>query len=202
MKRQYIRLFSFLIGLSFIISGVLFTFVNNYKKEKKRIIKEDSIIADEIGDVYETFYNKEKDLSIFRDGLLDNIMIFSEYFAGMPEGYEEILPKLEEYENMIEEIDDMSSYLKEKCVKRYSALTANDKCDAYYINLEKTINLFVGDLEFFNSKIEDFNEWIVEENESVLVTKKYKPLEKYTAKKYTNVVDLNKDDTYLGRKSE
>ena len=48
MKRQYIRLFSFLIGLTFLISGVLFSFVNNYKQEKKRIIAEEGVIADEI----------------------------------------------------------------------------------------------------------------------------------------------------------
>ena len=202
MKRQYIRLFSFLIGITFIISGVLFTFVNNYKKEKKRIIEKEIVIADEIGDVYETFYNKEKDLSLYRDGLIDEIKIFSEYFAGMPDGYEEIVPKLAEYEGMIKEIEDVSSYLKEKCNKRYSVLEANDKCDAYFINLEKTINFFVSDLDFFNSKIDDFNEWIKTENESILVTKKYKELEKHEAKKYTKSVDLNNDGTYLGMKSE
>ena len=202
MKRQYIRLFSFLIGLTFIISGLLFTFVNNYKKEKKKIIEEEIVIADEISDVYETFYNKEKDLSIYRDELLNDIKEFSEYFAGMPEGYEAILPKLEEYETMISEIEDASSYLKNKCNKRYSVLVANDKCDAYFINLEKTINIYIADLEFFNSKIEDFNEWIIEENKSVLVTNKYKELDKYVAKKYNKVVDLNKDGTYLGMKSE
>ena len=202
MKRQYIRLFSFLIGVTFIISGVVFTFVNNYKKEKKRIIEKETVIADEIKDVYDTFYNKEKDLSSYRDGLLDDIKIFTEYFAGMPEGYEDVVTKLEEYEGMIKEVDDISYYLKEKCVKRYSVLTANDKCDAYFINLEKTINIYISDLEFFNSKIDDYNEWIETENESILVTKKYKPLKKISAKEYTKVVDLNKDGTYLGMKSE
>ena len=81
-------------------------------------------------------------------------------------------------------------------------LTANDKCDAYFINLEKTINYYVGDLDFFNLKIDDFNEWIKTENESILVTKKYVPLEKHEAKKYTKIVDLNNDGTYLGMKSE
>ncbi len=202
MKRQYIRLFSFLIGITFIVSGLLFTLVNNYKKEKKKIIEEEIVIADEIGDVYETFYNKEKDLSLFRDELLNDIKEFSEYFAGMPEGYETIIPKMEEYETKITEIEDGSHYLKQKCNKRYSVLTANDKCDAYFINLEKTINIFIGDLKYFNSKIDAYNEWIVEENKSVLVTNKYKPLDNYIAKKYTKYVDLNEDETYLGMSGE
>ena len=78
MKRQYIRLFSFLIGLTFLISGVLFSFVNNYKQEKKRIIAEEGVIADEIGNVYETFYNKEKELNDFRDEFLEDIKVFIE----------------------------------------------------------------------------------------------------------------------------
>ena len=202
MKRQYIRLFSFLIGLTFLISGVLFSFVNNYKQEKKRIIAEEGVIADEIGNVYETFYNKEKELNDFRDEFLEEIKTFSEFFSAMPDNYESIISKIDEYENMISEIEDASYFLKQKCSKRYSVLIANDKCDAYYINLEKTINIFIGDLDFFNSKIDDYNEWIVEENESILVTNKYKELKRYEAKKYKESVDLNNDKTYLGMKSE
>jgi len=202
MKRQYIRLFSFLIGITFVISGILFSFVNEYKKDKKQRIADENVIADEIGDVYEAFYKKEKELSKYRDELLEDVKEFSAYFAGMPEGYETIVPKLDEYETLISEIEDVSSYLKQKCNKRYSALIANDKCDAYFINLEKTINIYISDVEFFNAKIDDFNEWIVEENKSILVTEKYKELDKYVAKKYNKVVDLNKDGTYLGMKSE
>ena len=202
MKRQYIRLFSFLIGVTFVISGLLFSFVNNYKKEKKRTIEEEKVIADEIGDVYETFYNKEKELSDYRDEFLEDIKQFSEYFAEMPKEYENITTKLGEYETLISEVEDASYYLKQKCVKRYSVLTANDKCDAYYINLEKTINIFVGDLEFFNSKIRDYNEWIITENESILVKEKYEELESYEAKTYKKYVDLNNDETFLGMKRE
>lgn len=202
MKRQYIRLFSFLIGITFIVSGFLFTIVNDYKKEKQKKIQEEIVIADEIEDVYEVFYNKEKDLSIYRDELIDDIMEFSAFFTQMPKDYKKVIPKLEEYETMITEIEDASNYLQSKCNKRYSVLKANDKCDAYFINLEKTINIFIGDISFFNSKIEDYNEWTKEENESVLTTEKYKELDKYEVKKYKENVDLNKDGTYLGMKSE
>ncbi len=202
MKRQYIRLFSFLIGLSFLISGVLFSLVNNYKIEKREKIKEEGIIADEIIDVYETFYSKEKDLNIFREELLDDIKEFSEYFANMPNGYKLIVPKLEEYEEKVTEIVDASYYLKQKCVKRYSVLVANDKCDAYYINLEKTINIFIGDMEIINSKINDYNDWIVEENKSDFVLEKYKELKTINMTKYNEYVDLNKDGTYLGKRNE
>ena len=201
MKRQYLRLFSFLIGLTFIISGILYTFVNDYKRYKKKQLEEEIKISEEITDVYKTFYDKVKELSELRDEYNDDMSEFSIYFQTMPEHYDDIVEKLDKYEETISEIDESSEYLKKVCNKRYSVADANDKCSAYYINLEKSINLFVGDLEFFNSKIKEYNEWIVEENKSVIVYTKYKELDEYNAKEYTKYVDLNNDDTYLGRNS-
>ena len=202
MKRQYLRLFSFLIGITFIVSGVLFTFVNNYKESRKKVQQEEKVIADEIGDVYKTFYEKEVDLTNYRDDLLNDIKDFSEFFTDMPDGYGSVMPKVEKYETLIMEVEDMSTYLKERCTRRYSQLEANDKCDAYYKNLEKTINIFIEDINIFNSKIRDYNEWTETENKSLIATKKYNKLEEYKVKKYTEYVDLNDDETYLGRTNE
>ncbi len=202
MKRQYLRLFSFLIGITFIISGVLFTVVNNYKEEKKQQRREEQLIADEIGNVYKTFYDKEVGLSTYRDVLLNDIKEFSEFFTNMPGGYGSVISKVENYETMIMEIEDISTYLKDKCDKRYSILVANDQCDAYYKNLEKTINIFIEDMNVFNKKIKDFNDWTEIENNSVIKTRTYDKLEEYKIKKYNEYVDLNDDGTYLGKPSE
>ena len=202
MKRQYIRLFSFLIGITFILSGILFYFVNNYKVWKKAKIEAEIELSEEIDKVYENFYDKEKALSSHRDNLYDSIKEFSVYYTQIPDGYDEVFAKVEKYETLLKEIDDESSFLKEKCTKRYSVLEANDKCDAYYINLEKSINIFLGDVEFFNSKIKEYNEWTEVENDSILSTKKYEKLDEYENKTYKESVDLNNDGTYLGRKSE
>lgn len=202
MKQQYLRLFSFLIGITFIISGVVFTVVNNYKEEKNKKKQEEEQIADEIKDIYETFYNKEKELSEYRDTLLNDIKEFTVFYTQMPSGYGDILPKVEKYETLLIEIEDMSEYLHNNCSKRYSVLEANDKCDAYYKNLEKSINIFIGDIELFNSKIRDYNDWTEEENASVIKTQNYDKLSLYVANKYTEYVDINDDGTYLGMKSE
>ena len=202
MKRQYLRLFSFLIGITFIISGILFTLVNNYKEEKKKKVAEEDAIADEIVDIYKTFYDKEVELSDYRDEVLKSVKDFSVFFTEMPDGYGNVYPMVEKYEVLVTEIEDASEYLRDNCKRRYSKLDANEKCDAYYINLEKSINIFIGDLEFFNSKIKDFNEWTETENTSLIATKTYEKLNEYTAKKYTDYVDLNDDGTYLGRNNE
>lgn len=202
MKQQYLRLFSFLIGMSFIISGVLFTFVCDYKNDKKRQLDEEIKISDEIDKVYKVFFEKEKELSTFRDELLNEFTSFSEYFQQMPDNYEKVVSLIDEYESKIIDIDDESEYLSKSCVKRYSVNDANELCDAYYINLEKSINLFIGDVEFFNSKIDEYNKWTETENESIITFVKYEKLEKYDTKKYQEYVDLNNDETYLGKSNK
>lgn len=203
MKQQYIKLFSFILGFSFIISGVLFVFVSiPIRENKKESIKEDKIIADEIGNVYETFFEKEKTLSTYRNSLTKDISSYVEFYTDMPSGYQKMIDVIAKYEREVEEVNDVSSYLGDKCNKNYSVLEANEKCSAYYINMEKTINLFIGDVEFFNSKIDEFNEWASKENESLSDSEKYKKLEKYVSKEFTSYVDLNSDGTFLGMNAD
>ncbi len=199
MKQQYLKLFAFLIGISLIVSGVIYVFTDMYKAERRRKREEEVVIADEIADVYKTFFDLESNLTHSRDELMKAYVDYSSFYSNMPGGYAKIKEKINEYETKITEVEDASSYLKDKCVNRYSVLSANDKCNAYYINLEKTINVFINDLELFNNKIEEFNKWTEEENASVLATVKYEKLEKFVANKYTKYVDLNNDETFLGK---
>lgn len=203
MKQQYIKLFSFLLGLSFIISGVLFTVVSaTIKEDKKKAIEEDNKIADEIGNVYETFFEKEKALSSYRSTLNKDISNYVIFYTDMPSGYKKIIDSIEKYDTYVKEVNDVSYYLSENCSENYSVLEANEKCSAYYINMEKTINLFVGDIAFFNSKIDEFNEWVDKENNSLIVSEKYKKLDKYISKNFTSYVDLNGDGTFLGMNAD
>lgn len=203
MKQQYIKLFSFLLGLSFIISGVLFTVVSaTIKEDKKKAIEEDNKIADEIGNVYETFFEKEKALSSYRSTLNKDISNYVIFYTDMPSGYKKIIDSIEKYDTYVKEVNDVSYYLSENCSENYSVLEANEKCSAYYINMEKTINLFVGDIAFFNSKIDEFNEWVDKENNSLIASEKYKKLDKYVSKNFTSYVDLNGDGTFLGMNAD
>jgi hypothetical protein len=202
MKNQYVRLFSFLFGLTFIISGVIFTFTRVYKEAKAKEKEKESVIVDEIGSVYDKFYEKYSDIESYRDGLLDEILEYTSYFSNMTEGYEDMMKKITSYETMITELEDMSSYLNENCEMKYSSSSANNSCDYYYKYLEKTINLFLGDKNFFNQKIKEYNEWIIEENESEFIKTKYEELKEFESSKYTEYVDLNKDKTYLGMNAD
>lgn len=202
MKKQYIRLFSSLIGITFILSGVIFSYTQSYKNEKSKTIEEEGIIADEIGNVYKTFFDKESELSSYRTTLMDSMNNYVSFYSTMPNTYNEMIEQLSNYETKIVEIEDISSYLNEKCKSKYSLVETNEKCIAYFINLEKTINIFVGDVKFFNSKIKEFNEWTKTENESVVSKEVYDELKEYSVKKYKDYVDLNNDGTYLGMNAD
>ena len=203
MKREYAKLFSFLIGITFILSGIIFTLTRVYKDNKFQNAQEESIIADEIKDIYEAFKIKVEEFSTKRDLINSDISEYVSYYTGIEENHDDMNKKLKKYENLVAEVEDSAVYLKSHCLnENYSDQDANNKCNAYIINYEKTVNSFVSDIEFFNSKIDEYNNWIIDENEELDDEEKYKEVDRYKASKYKEYIDINNDGFYLGRNSD
>lgn len=203
MKREYAKLFSFLIGITFILSGIIFTLTRVYKDNKAQNIEEENIIADEIKNVYESFKIKTEEFSTKRDLINSDISEYVSYYTGIEKNYNDMIEELKEYENLVIEVEDSAVYLKKHCLNEsYSDQDANNKCNAYIINYEKTVNSFISDIEFFNSKIDEYNNWIISENEELDNEDKYTKVERYKATKYKEYIDINNDGTYLGRNSD
>lgn len=203
MKREYAKLFSFLIGITFILSGIIFTLTRVYKNNKAQSIEEENIIAAEIKNVYESFKIKTEEFSTKRDLINSDISEYVSYYTGIEKNYNDMIEELKEYENLVIEVEDAAVYLKKHCLNEsYSDQDANNKCNAYIINYEKTVNSFVSDIEFFNSKIDEYNNWIISENEELDDEDKYIEVERYKATKYKEYIDINNDGTYLGRNSD
>lgn len=203
MKREYAKLFSFLIGIAFILSGIIFTLTRVYKNNKAQSIEEENIIATEIKNVYESFKIKTEEFSTKRDLINSDISEYVSYYTGIEKNYNDMIEELKEYENLVIEVEDAAVYLKKHCLNEsYSDQDANNKCNAYIINYEKTVNSFISDIEFFNSKIDEYNNWIISENEELDNEDKYTKVERYKATKYKEYIDINNDGTYLGRNSD
>lgn len=203
MKREYAKLFSFLIGITFILSGIIFTLTRVYKDNKFQNAQEESIIADEIKDIYEAFKIKVEEFSTKRDLINSDISEYVSYYTGIEENHDDMIEELKKYENLVAEVEDSAVYLKNHCLnENYSDQDANNKCNAYIINYEKTVNSFVSDIEFFNSKIDEYNNWIIDENEELDDEEKYKEVDRYKASKYKEYIDINNDGFYLGRNSD
>lgn len=203
MKREYAKLFSFLIGITFILSGIIFTLTRVYKNNKAQSIEEENIIAAEIKNVYESFKIKTEEFSTKRDLINSDISEYVSYYTGIEKNYNDMIEEIKEYENLVIEVEDAAVYLKKHCLNEsYSDQDANNKCNAYIINYEKTVNSFISDIEFFNSKIDEYNNWIISENEELDDEDKYIEVERYKATKYKEYIDINNDGTYLGRNSD
>lgn len=203
MKREYAKLFSFLIGITFILSGIIFTLTRVYKNNKAQSIEEENIIATEIKNVYESFKIKTEEFSTKRDLINSDISEYVSYYTGIEKNYNDMIEELKEYENLVIEVEDAAVYLKKHCLNEsYSDQDANNKCNAYIINYEKTVNSFISDIEFFNNKIDEYNNWIISENEELDNEDKYTKVERYKATKYKEYIDINNDGTYLGRNSD
>ncbi len=196
-KKQYIQLFSFMLGIAFIVSSVVFVFGNTYRRDREERVKEDSKIAEEIAKDYKVFFDKAKELNTYREELEAEIDTNTTYYANLSKMYHDMTEKFDNYEKYVAEIEEISSPLNEKCEKTYSVMSANDKCHQYYIYMEKSINLLISDVKYFNAKVEEYNEWIIEQNKSEYLIDKYEHYDAYSLKKYTEYVDLNDDDIYL-----
>ena len=91
MKREYAKLFSFLIGIAFILSGIIFTLTRVYKNNKAQSIEEENIIAAEIKNVYESFKIKTEEFSTKRDLINSDISEYVSYYTGIEKNYNDMI---------------------------------------------------------------------------------------------------------------
>jgi len=203
MKKEYIKLFSIMIGISLLISSGIYVIANNFKNERQKEIDDEKVIIDEIGDLYKQFNEKENDFNTKREEYIKVVDSGSAYFASMPTNYNKMIDKAKEYEDLLVELDDFDTFLYASCKDHtYSKNSTNKNCLTYLKNMEKTINTFIEDIRYLNHKIDAYNEWIITENKSVIVYKKYKALNNYKSEKFTDYVDLDGDQVKQGANAD
>ena len=200
MKRDYIRLFSFMIGVTLLLSAIIYGISNSYKQSKQREIDAEREIIDEIGVFYDTFQIKVEEFKDTREKTLDAIEEYSSYYTGMDEKYPEIIEQIKKYDVKVKELADADEYLNSYCInKSYSDTTTNQKCINFVMNYEKSVNTFIGDIKFFNNKIDQYNKWTETENQNDAKKRTYEKVEQYSSSNFKDYIDLNKDGTYLGK---
>ncbi len=212
-KKEYAKLISFILGLTFIIAGITFSVTQVYKENRDKKRAEEILIIDEIVKDYETFNAKAEEFSEKRTDINDDMSSYTSYYLNMFQNYDDMMKELEDYEALLKEVDESGSYLKNNCIsKTYSSADANHKCNTYIMNLEKSINSFVSDISFLNNKIDEYNEWIkTNKEEKIIVTERkkkvqktivYENLDTFSPKYYKDYVDINNDGTYLGKNAD
>ena len=145
------------LGIISLISGGILTFVTNYKEDQAKITKTMNIIVDD----YETFRKQVETFSTSREKIYNEVMN-TQYYAEVYSNYNVNVQKLQEYENAVVEIDKVGKKLKESCIgKNYTNQDVVNKCNAFVINYEQSINYFINDINRFNSRIKEYNTWAI-----------------------------------------
>lgn len=188
MKNK-LALILLILGLLLLASGGALLVVNGFKDEKEDLTKTMNIIVDD----YEIFRKKVETFSTLREKIYNEVMN-TQYYTDVYTNYNADIQQLKQYENAVTEIENISKNLKNSCIgKSFSDQDVINKCNAFIINYEQSINYFINDIDRFNSRIKDYNTWL-----NTQTNTQYQTLAEYNAK-YKDYVDVNNDKNFSGK---
>jgi hypothetical protein len=139
------------------------------KQEQKKSlenIQEISTLYDELNENALKFNSKKTEY----DSIMDTVFYTNFYTKN-----EEIVKILNEYDEILKDIITNGNNLKEKCAVYYSDADTTQKCNSYKISYESAVQVFLSDIERYNTLVENYNTW-TEENG------KYEKITKFSAK--------------------
>lgn len=193
MNKQKIILFSFLIGLSLIISSAIYIITSNIKEERKKIIQNEKNNTDRIKKDAKEQNTRIDNINLKLGEIKNDIVSFMTTYEDMYLNHKNYISKMEEVEKLLSESYEKTLFLNDKCKTRFSDLEANTLCLNYYINLEELTNIYVSLHKITSNKINEYNEWLKEYTGD----KKMESIDFFETK-YKEYVDLNKDKVFLG----
>lgn len=182
-----------LVGITCIIWGFILMFISSVKKDQREM----NARMDKIVNSYDKFSKKIEKFNTMRDSLhtefLDKV-----YYEKLETQDTDFKNKLKTYEELVSNISlSTKNNLRKYCQDNiyYSSSDVNNKCAAFKQGYEEMVNLFVDDVNIYNSNIEKYNSYLdTQGNKEAL------RLEKYQTKK--QYIDYNKDGIYSGRNEE
>lgn len=178
-----------ILGALLLISGGVLMIVAGYKEDKAAVTKTMNIIVDD----YETFRKKVESFSGLRESIYNEVMN-TQYYTEVYTNYAINIQKLQQYENAVVEVENSTKNLKNNCIdKKYNDQTVVNKCNAFVINYEQSINYFINDINRFNDRIKGYNAWVTTQTDTT-----YKELTEYSAK-YKEYIDINNDKIFSGK---
>ena len=187
MKRK-ISLGISIIGIICMLAGasLLVVNVNNGKKEYESL--KTSIVND-----YEDFKVKIESFSEERTNIYNSLNEIT-YLTDLSVNYDKLVQEYKDYELTLQEIENSSKNLKVNCYKKdYIETDINNKVSAFTINYEQAVNYYIQDVEAFNEKVRNYNNWI----QTSQVATTYVELAEFESS-YKEYVDINGDGIYNG----
>ena len=180
MKHFKLAIFLLIVGILLVVCGnslLVFKLMDNKKENEEKFVKT----------VDEKYNLLKKDIESFNKVREQyDTKVSANLFIETIDEYSNWIKEIDSYTKVINKIDKDSKYLKDNCVnKTYTDKETNNKCSAFVIAYESSINLYVNDITEFNKKIEEFKKEIDDEK-IVEYDLKYK------------LTDINKDGKFEG----
>ncbi len=166
-KKYYFIIIGFILFLISIIT-IIFILINNINKDKQKLNKK----QEQINQEYNAFSNKTEDFKEIRNKFLTSLNE-NNFYETFSEVYVMLINNLENYEQVLDDIKSNSTNLVNNCQIVYNNSNTNKKCEAFNYNYNTLTKTFLSDVEIFNKKIEEYNNWAINNNQS--------PLDKYNA---------------------
>lgn len=147
MNKKIVAIVFTIMGILLIISGLSLIVYkqlngNNNKDKESNILKE-----------YEIFKNKVENFNTIRDSYY-NVVAKNLYPESVETDYDDWVEYLDKYTKATDEVNNVSTNLKNNCVNfYYSNKDVNNKCQSFIIAYETTINYYTKDVLAFNENL-------------------------------------------------
>ena len=152
MKKKIIIIIVILVVL--ITIGIFgYLGISKYNKDKKKMNDDMNIILNSYKGLEENVTDYNKYRNDYQELVKD---IYLDSFKEKNDSYVELLTK---YRDVMKKIDGNISNIKEKCNRLYPTSEVNKICDNYEKTYEKLVSLFVSDVNKYNEKVNEYNEY-------------------------------------------
>ncbi len=165
-------------------------YLNHYIENIKKDRRETLVLMNEIKEKYTEF---SPSIDSFKDKRAEfyNLKENEFYFENIYSNPAIVTGFIDEYESIILNIDGNSKFLKDNCFTRYADYTVNNKCNLFKQEYEAVINYYLTDLNIYNTIIDLYNNWLIENSlEGALENKKFEL--------YSEYIDYDHDGSFLG----
>ena len=159
MKKVFIHLglLFIIFGLSILLVDSISSSLNSYYED----LEESKKIVDDINLNYDLF--KEKSLNV-KDNIKDVSVSFDFYLDEFEEKNIDLVKKINNIENEIIEISDISVSISKDCNYDLNNKNMDSKCNNYKANYKNMIESYNEMIDVYNKVIDTYNEYQKEED--------------------------------------
>lgn len=183
MKNKKIQIIILVVGITLIIIGLSILIYSNIHEQNQNTKKKEETVL--------TSYNTFKGSTELFNTAWDKFQtaVSSDLFVeSVEDDYDVWQESIKEYKKAVDLVENDSKELKKVCINNYyKNKDVQNKCDAFIIAYETTINYFVKDIDTYNQFIKEYKK----DNDNKEVSEYVQDIYEY--------IDINEDGRFIGK---